>query len=166
MINNTHYNWQSVTFNCRINTCVNDILTLSHASHACFSGYIWRNLGDTWSPSIMNWLWLLKIKGGEYGGKKSLKNHIGKEHENNTYIYVRVCVCVVSHVWLFVTPWTAAHQVPLSMKFPGNNTGAGCHFLLWGSSRLRDRSIHISCESCTGGQILYHCTTWEALYIY
>ena len=37
----------------------------------------------------------------------------------NTYIYARVCVCVCvfSHVWLFITPWTVAHQAPLSMGF-------------------------------------------------
>ena len=29
----------------------------------------------------------------------------------------------------FVTPWTIAHQAPLSMKFSGKNTGVGCHFL-------------------------------------
>ena len=28
-----------------------------------------------------------------------------------------VCVCVLSHVQLFATPWTAAHQAPLSMEF-------------------------------------------------
>ena len=26
-------------------------------------------------------------------------------------------VCVLSHVWLFVTPWTLARQAPLSMGF-------------------------------------------------
>ena len=31
-----------------------------------------------------------------------------------------------------------------------------------GSSQPRDRT-HLSCISCTGRQILYHCTTWEAL---
>ena len=33
------------------------------------------------------------------------------------------------------TPWTSAHQAPLSMEFsrsPGKNTGVGCHFLLQG----------------------------------
>ena len=30
------------------------------------------------------------------------------------------------------------------------------------SSRSRDQT-HISCSSCTGRQILYHCATWEAL---
>ena len=26
-------------------------------------------------------------------------------------------LCMLSHVWLFVTPWTVAHQAPLSMEF-------------------------------------------------
>ena len=26
--------------------------------------------------------------------------------------------CMLSHVRLFVTPWTVAHQTPLSMGFP------------------------------------------------
>ena len=33
------------------------------------------------------------------------------------YIYVRVCVQSLSHVQLFGTPWTAAHQASLSMEF-------------------------------------------------
>ena len=43
--------------------------------------------------------------------------------------------CVSSHfrhVQLCVTPWTEAHQAPLSMDSPGKNTGVGCHFLLQG----------------------------------
>ena len=42
------------------------------------------------------------------------------------------------------TPWTVARQAPLAMDFPGKNTGMGCHFLLQGSSRLRDQ-IQVSC---------------------
>ena len=34
-----------------------------------------------------------------------------------------------SRVWLCVTPWTAAHQAPLSMDSPGKNTGVGSLFL-------------------------------------
>ena len=41
-----------------------------------------------------------------------------------------VYVQLLSHVWLFATPWTVAHQAPLSMDSPGNNTAVGCHFLL------------------------------------
>ena len=36
----------------------------------------------------------------------------------------------LSCVRLFVTPWTAAYQTPLSMDFPGKSTGVGCHCLL------------------------------------
>ena len=33
--------------------------------------------------------------------------------------YLSICVCMRSHsvIWLFATPWTVAHQVPLSMEF-------------------------------------------------
>ena len=33
---------------------------------------------------------------------------------------------------LFGTPWTVAHQVPLSMESSGKNTGVGFHALLQG----------------------------------
>ena len=37
----------------------------------------------------------------------------------------------LSHVWIFETPWTIAHQAPLCpWNSPGKNTGVGCHFLL------------------------------------
>ena len=35
----------------------------------------------------------------------------------------------LSHVWLFVIPWTLVHQAPLSWDSPGKNTGVGCHSL-------------------------------------
>ena len=41
-------------------------------------------------------------------------------------------VCVLSHVQLFATIWTAACQASLSIDPPGKNTGVGCHFLLQG----------------------------------
>ena len=36
-----------------------------------------------------------------------------------------------------------------------------CRFLFQGSFRPNDRT-HVSCFSCIGRSILYHCTTWEA----
>ena len=39
-----------------------------------------------------------------------------------------MCVHVLSHVQLFLTPWTAR----LFWHFLGKNTGMGCHFLLQG----------------------------------
>ena len=47
----------------------------------------------------------------------------------------KVKVKSLSHVWLFPTPWTAAHQAPPSMDFPGKRTGVGCHSLLLGQSK-------------------------------
>ena len=35
-----------------------------------------------------------------------------------------------SCVQLLAAPWTAAHQAPPSMDFPGKSTGVGCHCLL------------------------------------
>ena len=45
-------------------------------------------------------------------------------------VCVRACVCVcvcesLSSVWDFVSPWTIAHQTPLSCNSPGKNTGEG-----------------------------------------
>ena len=31
--------------------------------------------------------------------------------------HVMSCVCMISHIWLFATPWTVTHQAPLSMEF-------------------------------------------------
>ena len=39
-------------------------------------------------------------------------------------------MCVCSVLPDSVTLWTVARQAPLSMGFPGKNTGVGCHLLL------------------------------------
>ena len=36
-----------------------------------------------------------------------------------TFCFGLAPTCVLSHVWLFVTPWTVAYQAPLSMEFSG-----------------------------------------------
>ena len=41
---------------------------------------------------------------------------------------VCVCVCVLSHVWLFVTPWTIVHQAPLSVGFHRQENWSGLPF--------------------------------------
>ena len=45
------------------------------------------------------------------------------------YIACTQSVCQCAHSCLTATPWTVAHQAPLSMGFPGKNTGVSCHFL-------------------------------------
>ena len=55
------------------------------------------------------------------------------------------CTHMLSHVWLFVTPWTVAHQAPLSMGFPSKNTGVGCHFLLQEIFPIQGSNQHLLC---------------------
>ena len=46
---------------------------------------------------------------------------------------VGAVLCLVTRSCLTGTPWTVAHQAPLSMGIlPGKNTGVGCHALLQG----------------------------------
>ena len=68
-----------------------------------------------------------------------------------SYVCVCVCVCMHAHsVWLFATPWDAAHQVPLSMGF-SQQVLSGLPFPPPGeSSWLRDQT-HVSCVSCIAG---------------
>ena len=40
---------------------------------------------------------------------------------------MRVEVLAAQFVQVFVTPWTVAHQAPLSMAFSSKNTGVGGH---------------------------------------
>ena len=46
------------------------------------------------------------------------KNHIHVNRENLfSSNIIDTHAKLLSHVWLFVTPWTVAHQAPLSMEF-------------------------------------------------
>ena len=58
----------------------------------------------------------------------------------------------LSHVRLFVTPWTAAHQAPLSMGFSRQEYGVGCLFLLQGIFPTQGSNPHLL--HCSW--ILYH----------
>ena len=58
-----------------------------------------------------------------------------------------VCVCVWSVMSdSFVTPWTVAHQAPLSMGFPRHEYWSALWLLLQGSSWPRDWT-HVSCTA-------------------
>ena len=78
------------------------------------------------------------------------------------YVVIYVCMCVFSHIWLFATPWTVAHQVPLFMEFSRQEYWNGLLFPPLGD--LPDSGIRtpVYFISCIGRQILYHCSTWEA----
>ena len=70
-------------------------------------------------------------------------------------ICVCVCVCVctqmLSHVRLFVSPWTVPHQAPLSMGFSRHECWSGLPFPSPGALPYPG----ISCISCIGRQVLY-----------
>ena len=80
--------------------------------------------------------------------------HVQDESQFNFFLYLYTfsiyMLCSVAKS----CPW----------DFPVKNTGVGCHGLLWGSSWPRDRT-HVSCISCIGKQILYHCAPWKVLSI-
>ena len=75
-----------------------------------------------------------------------------------------ICACMLSHSVVsrvFVTPRTVVYQAPLSINFPGRNSGVGCHALLQGIFLTQGSGPHLL-HPCIGRQLLYHCATWEA----
>ena len=76
-----------------------------------------------------------------------------------------VCVCSLSHVWLFATPWTVAHQVPRSMDFSSQEHWRG--FLFTSSGDLPDPGIEPAslASPALTGRFFTTSTTWEALNI-
>ena len=59
----------------------------------------------------------------------------------------------LSHVWLFVSPWTVACRASLSMFYsPGQNNGVGSHSLLQGI--VPSQGSNPGLPHC--GQIVYH----------
>ena len=85
-----------------------------------------------------------------------------KNVENNIYMYV----CVLSHVQLFVTSWTTAHQAPLSMGFSSEVYWSRVPFPPPGD--LPDPGIKPESSELAGGFFITW-ATWEAnmdVYVY
>ena len=77
----------------------------------------------------------------------------------NKNLHAYVHAKVLSHVQLFTTPWTIAHQAPLSIEFSRQEYWGGVAILYSrGPSRPRDQT-HISCIFCIGRWFVYHCVT-------
>ena len=60
-------------------------------------------------------------------------------------------VCVLSHVQLFVTPWTIPARLLRPWDSPGKSTGVGSHVLLQGIFPTQGLSPHLS-----------HLLNWQA----
>ena len=71
----------------------------------------------------------------------------GRTHSSHVRV---LCLCVLSHVWLLATPWTRAHQAPLSMEFSRPEYWSGDPFSR-GSSQPRNWT-HDSYTSCIAGR--------------
>ena len=67
-----------------------------------------------------------------------------------------VCVCVqsFSRVRLFATPWTVAHQAPLSLAFCRQNYWSRFPFPSPGDLPDPGTELTVSCVSCRGRRIL------------
>ena len=69
----------------------------------------------------------------------------------NLVLLLSLLVCVGVHMHAharalslaFLTPWTVAHRVPLSMEFPGKSTGVSSHFFLQGIFPTQGSSPHL-----------------------
>ena len=62
------------------------------------------------------------------------------------------CLNEVQSSGLTDHPWIAAHQAPLSMDSPGQNTGVGSHSLLQGIFPTQGLNSGL----LNGRQVLYH----------
>ena len=72
-----------------------------------------------------------------------------------------VYVCVLSHVQLFVTPWTVAPQAPLSMEFSRQKYWSGLPFPALGI--LLTQELNLCLFSFLHWQAdIHHLATWEA----
>ena len=69
-------------------------------------------------------------------------------------------VYMLSHVWLFASPWTVVRQAPLYMEFSRQEYWSGLPLqrISWPRDRTQD-----SCATCIGRWILHQWATWEAL---
>ena len=96
----------------------------------------------------------------------SLHIHMLPHNLTNLFPYNHMHVWVLSHyscVWLLVTPWTVAHQAPLSMGFSRQEYWSELPFSSSrGSCWTRDGTI-ISCDSCIVGGFFPHWDTREIL---
>ena len=80
--------------------------------------------------SICQQIWKTQL--WPQGWKRSVFIPIPKKGNARGCSKVKVKVKLLSHVQLFGTPWTVAHQAPPLWDSAGKNTGVGCHFLLQG----------------------------------
>ena len=93
-----------------------------------------------------------------------MRNLPGLDIEPTSPVLAAVAVQLLSHVQLFVTLWTVAHQALCPRNSSGKNTGVGCHALLQGIFPTQGSNLGLL--YCIGRQILIHCTTREVFILF
>ena len=93
---------------------------------------------------------------------QSSRNTPGPSHSmdymRGTLLHMHACA--LSHVQVFLAPWTVAHQAPLSMGFSRQAYRTKLPFPFPGYfSQLRDLTC-IFCISCIGRQVLCQLNHW------
>ena len=119
----------------------------------------WRIPGfSAWWAAIygvaQSWTWLKWLSSSIHKSKMIFPNPFEFMDLNLLMNLLTHACCVLSHfsrVWLFVTPWTSAHHVPLSMGFSKQECLSGL-LSSKGSSWSRDWT----CISCISRMVLYH----------
>ena len=76
-----------------------------------------------------------------------------------------MCVCVLSHVQLFVTPWTVAHQAPLSMGFSRQEYWSGLPHPAPGDLPNPGIEPTSLTSLALAGRFFTTSTTWKAQYL-
>ena len=81
-----------------------------------------------------------------------------------------VCVCahvhVLSHVWLFVTPWTVDHRAPLSIRFYRQEYWSGLPPGDFPNPGIEPMSLASSASPALTGRFFIPITTWKTICIY
>ena len=108
---------------------------------------------------LQEWGGLFLVLGGMLELLENMTNfqaeHIFKDNSNvppwsSSPVLVKIpaadhlcCYAVLSlsHVWLFETPCTAAHQAPQSKGFSRQESSVGCHLLLQGIFPIQESNL-------------------------
>ena len=72
-------------------------------------------------------------------------------------LYTSVCCCfcaALSHIWLFATPWSVAHQVPLSIEFSRQEILKWVAIFFSRGSSQPNALTYVSSSSCISRWIL------------
>ena len=87
----------------------------------------------------------------------------GMDKEDGVHVYNGIpCLCLLSGLQVFVTPWTVAHQAPLSMAFFRHEHWSGLPLPPPGDLPNTGIEFTSSVAPELAGGFFTTCATWEA----